>query len=126
MRRRDERGQATVEFALIIPVVIVMLLAVIQVALVAYFQLGVAHVAREAARAVAVDRTADVGQLVQSNATLGTNDVVIEVLFEPAPVIGREFVVVTVSYEVAPISRLFDPFATQMEVSSRVKMLMES
>ena len=53
--RRDERGQATVEFALLLPVLVLALLAVIQVALVVRDQVAVVHAAREAARAASVD-----------------------------------------------------------------------
>lgn len=52
--RRWEDGQATVELALVLPVVIVLALAVVQVAVVAHRQLLVVHAAREAARAAAV------------------------------------------------------------------------
>jgi hypothetical protein len=51
-----ERGQATVEFALLFPLVILMLLAVLQTALIVRDYVGVVHAAREAARAVSVDR----------------------------------------------------------------------
>ena len=50
-----ERGQATVEFAFVLPFVILAALAVIQVALVVRDELGVVHAAREAARAASVD-----------------------------------------------------------------------
>jgi hypothetical protein len=50
-----ERGQATVEFAFVLPIVILAALAVIQVALVVRDQLGVVHAAREAVRAASVD-----------------------------------------------------------------------
>ncbi len=126
MRRRGERGQSTVEFALIIPLVIVVLLAVIQVALVAYAQLSISHIARETARAVAADPSVDIGLLMQDTTPLGSDGLVIEVFFEPSPVLGRTFVVVVVSYEIEPISRLFDVFATQLRVSTQVKMLSES
>ena len=52
---RHERGQVTVEFALLLPVVVLVALAVIQVALVARDQMALAHAAREAARAASVD-----------------------------------------------------------------------
>ena len=126
MKRRGERGQATVEFALIIPLVFVVLLVVVQVALVAYAQLAVTHIARETARAVSVDRSTDVGVLTQNLTTLGSDDLVIEVIFTPAPLPGREFVIVTVSYETPPISSLFRPFTTEFAVSSQIQMLMES
>jgi Flp pilus assembly protein TadG len=53
--RRGTRGQATVEFAFLLPLVVLAALAVIQVALVVRDQMGVVHAAREAARAVSVD-----------------------------------------------------------------------
>lgn len=49
------RGQATVEFAFVLPLVILAALAVIQVGLVVRDQMGVVHAAREAARAASVD-----------------------------------------------------------------------
>jgi len=49
------RGQATVEFALVLPVLVLALLAIVQVALVVRDQVTVVHAAREAARAASVD-----------------------------------------------------------------------
>ena len=53
--RPGERGQATVEFALLLPVLVLALLAVLQVAFVVRDQVAVVHAAREAARAASVD-----------------------------------------------------------------------
>lgn len=53
----DTRGQATVELALVLPVVVVVVLLVVQVVLVARERVLVVHAARAAARAVAVDPT---------------------------------------------------------------------
>ena len=51
VRKRDnEHGQATVEFALLLPVFTVMLLGILQVALIGVGQLQVVHAAREGAR----------------------------------------------------------------------------
>jgi Flp pilus assembly protein TadG len=50
-----DSGQATVELALLLPVVMVLVLLVLQAALVARDAVLVTHAAREAARAVAVD-----------------------------------------------------------------------
>jgi Flp pilus assembly protein TadG len=54
---RPDRGQATVEVALLLPVVATMLFAVVQVGLVVRDQVLVTHAAREAARAAAVEPT---------------------------------------------------------------------
>lgn len=51
---RCQRGQATVELALVLPVVILVLLAVVQVAVVARSQILVVDAARAGARAAAV------------------------------------------------------------------------
>lgn len=56
---RGERGQATVEAALVLPLVATMLLAVVQVGLLVRAQVMVTHAAREAARTAAVDADAD-------------------------------------------------------------------
>lgn len=50
-----ERGQSTVELALLLPVLVLLLLTVLQVGLVARDIVLVTHAAREAARAAAVD-----------------------------------------------------------------------
>jgi Flp pilus assembly protein TadG len=50
----DQRGQAVVELALVLPLVVLFLLGALQVALVARDQLAVEYVAREAARAASV------------------------------------------------------------------------
>lgn len=57
MRRAatSERGQATVELVLTLPVVVMLVLAVVQVGVVTRDRVVLAHVAREAARQVAVD-----------------------------------------------------------------------
>jgi hypothetical protein len=52
--RRSERGSASVEFALVLPLAVVSLLLVVQVALVVAEQLVVQHAAREGAREAAV------------------------------------------------------------------------
>ena len=58
--RWEDRGQSTVEFALILPLVALVVLCIVQAGLVVRDQLLVSHAAREAARAASVsedDRT---------------------------------------------------------------------
>lgn len=54
-RNGRDRGQASVELALLLPVVVLLLLAVLQVGLLSRDVLLVTHAAREAARAAATD-----------------------------------------------------------------------
>jgi Flp pilus assembly protein TadG len=58
-RPAREGGQATVELALVLPVLAVLLLVVLQVGLVARDVVLVTHASREAARAAAVDDDPD-------------------------------------------------------------------
>ena len=58
-RHPGDRGQGTVEFALLLPVLLVLVLAVLQVGLVVRSQVQTTHAAREAARVVAVTGDAD-------------------------------------------------------------------
>jgi Flp pilus assembly protein TadG len=51
---RTEGGQATVELALVLPLVVLFLLAIVQVGLIARDEVLVVHAAREAAREAAV------------------------------------------------------------------------
>ncbi len=54
-RTRGDEGQSTVELALVLPLVCLLLLLVVQVGLIVHSQLVVGHAAREGARAAAVD-----------------------------------------------------------------------
>jgi hypothetical protein len=54
-RRRAAAGQATVEFALLLPVMVLAAVAILQVGLVARDYIAVVHAAREGARAASVD-----------------------------------------------------------------------
>jgi hypothetical protein len=58
MSARSERGQATVEFALVLPALVLAAIAIIQTALVVRDYVAVVHAAREAARAASVDADA--------------------------------------------------------------------
>ena len=52
--RRGDHGQSTVEFALVLPLVVLVAMFIVQAGLVVRDQLLVTHAAREAARAAAV------------------------------------------------------------------------
>ena len=54
-RGRAQRGQATVEFALVLPFLVVLLLGIVQVALIARDYVVVVHAARAAVREASVD-----------------------------------------------------------------------
>lgn len=61
-RCREERGQATVEFALCLPIILAVLLGLVQAGVVVRDQVRLTHAAREAAREAAVDDRPDAGR----------------------------------------------------------------
>jgi Flp pilus assembly protein TadG len=65
---RSERGQATVEFALLLPLVAIMVLLAVQVVVIGQNLLLLQHGVREAARACAVDAACDASAIVAARA----------------------------------------------------------
>ena len=69
MTEHDERGQATVEAALVLPLVVLLLLGVVQIGLLVRAEVLVTHAAREAARAAAVDADPDAATHAATNSS---------------------------------------------------------
>ena len=122
-RRSGQRGQATVEVALALPLVVCVLLAVIQVALVARSQILVTHAAREAARQMAVDPDQSRAAAV-ARATPGLEPQRVTVEVGPRGPVGST-VAVTVFYraptDVPLVGALFGEPDLQATVSMRVE-----
>ena len=116
------RGQATVEFVLVLPLVLVVCLAVVQVAVVARRDVLVAHAAREAARAAAVepDETSALGAARAAAARASPLDP--RRLSVTLTRLG-ELVEVTVRYDdptdVAVVGRLVGPVRLQERMTMR-------
>lgn len=120
---QNERGQSTVELALCLPLIVIVLAAVVQVGVISIDNVKVWHAAREAARVAAVDsqRAEIVGAAERSG--LDRLDVVVE----PADLYRRqgEPVTVTVSYapstSVPVIGSLFDKLVLDAAASMRIE-----
>jgi Flp pilus assembly protein TadG len=95
---RTARGQATVELALVLPLVVFGLLAVLQVGLVVRDQVAVVHAAREAARAASVDPD------------------------PAAPVRAARRVVARAEVDVGPRPRVGEPIAVTVTDTSRTDL----
>jgi len=112
---RGADGQAAVELALALPVVVVLLLGMLQVALVARDQLAVEMAAREAARAAAV--SAEPGVAARSAAERATSLRPLSVTVSQ----GGDTVTVSVGYtsrtDVAMIGRLVGDVAIRASVT---------
>jgi Flp pilus assembly protein TadG len=120
---RREGGQATVEVALLLPLLATMLLAVVQVGLVVRDQVLVTHAAREAARAAAVDPTdAAAREGAEAAARLDPSRLAVELTGSTEPG-GR--VTVTVTYrsptDVPLVGQLVGDHTLTAEATMRVE-----
>jgi len=118
-----EDGQSTVELALALPFVALMLLAVVQVGLVVRDQILVVHAAREAARAAAVHAEADP---VEAAAVHGSGLSAVRLVVErgergpPGSIVA-----VTVRYRSATEVPLVGALVADVDLSARAAMRVE-
>lgn len=121
-RGRGDSGQATVEVALVLPFLVVLLLAMAQVGLIIRAQVMVIHSAREAARAVAVDTDADATEAVLRASTLDAARTTVDVSGSLDP---GGHVTVTVNYTVAPSVPLAGSLIGDIDLDASATMLVE-
>lgn len=110
IRRRgwgEERGAAAVEFALVLPILVLILFGVIEFGGAYHAQLMVTGAAREAAREMAVggDAAAATGRAV--DAAVGIPAAALDVAVDPAACAAGTDVTVTVSYDRPFLTGLF-------------------
>ncbi len=104
MRRRSglaggpggrERGQATVEVVLVLPFVVLVVSAVLQVTVIVRDTIRLGHVAREAARSAMVDDPTTAGEHARASTALDPSRLTVDVQGGDAP---GDRLVVTVRY----------------------------
>jgi Flp pilus assembly protein TadG len=123
MRRRcrNDAGQATVEFAVVLPLVAILVLGVVQIAVVAREHLAVWHAARTGARAAAVSHDPVGAGTRAALAATGLDAVRFDVTVVPTWGATGPWVDVVVDYlvrtEVPIIGRLLPDFVVSASVS---------
>ncbi len=98
----DERGQSTVELALCLPIVVIILAVLVQVGVIAVDHVKVWHAAREGARVAAVDP--DEGSIERAAESAGLRP--IDLTVEPADLYRRQGERVTVAVSYSPSTRI--------------------
>lgn len=96
MRYRDDRGQATVELALVLPIIVLILAGVVWVGQLMVTQLRLESAAREGARAAAVEPSAASARSAGAVSRVDAD-------FSTATSVGAEFVRVEVRVDVAGV-----------------------
>lgn len=117
-----DRGQSTVELALGLPAVVLVVLAVVQVGVIVHHQVLVTHVAREAARAAAVS-----GGRLADGAVPGLRHGLDQgpLRITASPPDGDGLVSVTVRYRDPTDVALIGPLVPDVELRSTVVMQAE-
>lgn len=124
--KRIDAGQSTVEFALIVPVVVLLGLVLVQVAVVASARLGVERLGRDLARTVVLDPSIDIDALIETTIEGRPKGLRIEIQFVSSPRLGTNCVQVRVWHRPGAVSGLLQPFLDDFVVHSTVKMVMET
>ncbi|MGI6093514.1 MAG: TadE/TadG family type IV pilus assembly protein [Negativicutes bacterium] len=111
---RDNRGQAVVEFALIVPVLLLLVLGIMEFSMVIHQYMVVAGASREGARAAALGGSdADIEAAVQ-NAVSGLDSAKLIVTPSPTPTRTQgDPVTVTVTYPFKPVTPLIGAFFSE-------------
>jgi hypothetical protein len=122
-RAGGERGQATVELALCLPLVALLLATVVEVAMVAADQARLLHAAREAARiAVVDDDAAEIRAAAEQSGLEG-----VELIVSPEPNMRRQGDPLTVRLSYKPPARtpivgvLFRRLTLRAEATMRIE-----
>jgi len=120
VNRRRDGGQATVELALVLPVVALLLLAIIQFTVVGHGEVVTVHAAREGARAAAVgadDGAVRAAVVRQSSLPAGRVEITVSR--------DRETVTVTVRYRQATDIAMVGPLIPDVDHTASATMRRE-
>lgn len=110
MRRRrwgNDRGAAAVEFALVLPILVIILFGVIEFGGVYNAQLMVTGAAREAAREMALDGVVADAETAARDAAIGIPPADLDVTVSPATCAAGADITVRVSYDRPFLTGLF-------------------
>lgn len=121
--RRDESGQATLELALGLPLLALLLAGLVEVGMLVSDQSRIWHAAREAARVAVVDPDLTGATAAAERAGLAP----LEVDVSPPPQLRRQGdpLTVSVAYEPQPRVPLFGLLLDRIELNARAVMRIE-
>lgn len=107
-RRAGERGAVAVEFALIVPVLILMLVGLIEFSRAFNAQISITNAAREAARTMAIENNVGLSKSVAINAAVLNPAIKAgQIAISPSTCAPQGTVRVTISYNLVPITGFF-------------------
>jgi Flp pilus assembly protein TadG len=122
-RRRLERGSAVVEFALVLPVLLLLCLALVQIGVLGRDQLLLVQAARAGSRQSVVDPEDGPVRSAALEAAPGLDPTLVEVTVDRTGGLGQP-VEVTVGYRAriaVPLAGLFFPSEVRLEASTAMR-----
>lgn len=124
---RSEKGQSTVELALIMPILMLILMGILDFGMTIHTYLSLEHAGREASRAASIGKSdAEITQMVWDASGLDENKITVSVFPNQANRKRGNYATVTISYPIdfhTPlIGRFFpDPFIIDHKTTMRVE-----
>jgi Flp pilus assembly protein TadG len=108
--RNGERGAAAVEFALILPVLVILILGIIEFGRIFNVQISITNAAREAARTMAIEDDPVAARLAAIDAAPSVNPALTaaNIVVSPTDCVSGATVKVTITYPVTLLTGYFD------------------
>lgn len=127
---KSQKGQAMVELALTLPVIVLLLFGILEFGRISYSYIVITHAAREGARAGAVGKSdAEIMATIRENAPLPDADTNLHITeLEPSESARTPGLLLTVevAYDVQLVTPLFDELLPNpVRIKSRVTMRVE-
>jgi hypothetical protein len=118
--RTSERGAVAVEFALILPILLLLLLGIMEFGRAYNAQISLTHAAREGVRVMAISRDATAAQSAAINAATSLEPNLMVVKLDPFPPCpagpasgSTPVVTMTITYKLDTITGIAGPFTLQ-------------
>ncbi|MEI8392024.1 MAG: TadE/TadG family type IV pilus assembly protein [Actinomycetes bacterium] len=124
--QRDDKGQATVEFALVLPFVVISLLLLMQVLVIVLAHVQVVNAARNGVRAAAVSaQPSQTAESVALRSLAGATDGETRSDFSVQTTTDARWVTVTVTQHLVTDLPIIGRFISDLDISSHFSMLLE-
>lgn len=111
MSSKQERGAVAVEFALLVPILIMMLLGIMEFGRAYNAQASLTNAAREGVRSMAINKDQDIAEAAAKNAASHLDPAILDFDFSPAdgcPAATQ--VTLTINYNLSTITGIAGPF----------------
>lgn len=119
-----KKGQATVEFALLLPVMIFLILLVVEIGMMLNSYLKIANASREAARIIAVGKTEIQAQAAIDTMTSGLEPSNISKVITPASPKKYDEITVVITYKYTPLTGMLNALLPS-NLSTKTVMMRE-